>query len=210
MRTKKGLESSIFTTLLNMFNFNKLIELYNTDLEWGRIYLYENLMVLCTKELLAGIHERHHEDIISDIYMKIDEWIQASMEKWYSNKQIYCYIKLRVSGFIINYFKFDISKHHIETSYIWDEDINDKEYNIDEMMNLNQIPTLLLDWMMLCTPLEARAVMLHYYMWMPVKQIEKLTWYSKVNIYRRLNSGIKKLKKFLESKWVWYEDLCKR
>lgn len=166
-------------------------------------------MVLVTKELLASIGERHHEDMIQDMFMKIDEWILRSINRWYNERQTYSYIRLAINWFIINYFKFEIGKNYIDTQYDSENNsVNEHEYEIEDMMNLNNIPTLLLDWLHKCTELEMRFILLHHYMSYPVSKIAELTWYKRLNIYQRLKSGMKKIRVFLESKWVKYEDVC--
>lgn len=191
-----------------MFNFNLLFDLYHCDMTKAREYLHENLMALVTKELLANIDDTHHQDMIQDLFIKIDEWIALSVERWFNAKQTYMYLKVRINGFIMNYFKFEIGKNHIDTAYISvDVDDENNSYTLEDLMNLNKIPSLLLDWLNKCTETEKRIILLHNYMWIPVSKIEEITWIKKLNVYKRLKVGMQKLKYFLESKWVCYEDL---
>lgn len=194
-----------------MFDFNTLVDLYRVDkLDEAREYLYENVMVLCTQELMAWINQDLHEDIVQDVFMKIDERIQLSISKWYKIRQIYSYIKLRVSWFIINYYKFEIGKYHIETNYEWEDDWSECESEREEILSkcsIDKFPALLLESLGICES-DERQVMYLYYNWLDFKRISNILAMDKSHTKKLFNSSCIKIKSFLQSKWLTYEDLC--
>lgn len=197
-----------------MFDFNKLIDAYRNDnILWAREYLYNNIMVLVTKELMSWIDQNIHVDIVHDLYLKVDEWIQDSIEKDYKSKQIYSYIKLRVSWFIINYYKFEIWKNYINTNYMCednriDNDEQDPKETID-MNPLHKFPSLMLDAIDTCTEDEKKLARF-VYIGLDLTRIKNILNRDIKKTKSINSSAMKKIKKHLHNKGITYEDLCKR
>lgn len=83
------------------FNFNQLCQFYSDwELERWRIMLYANIDVfLCHSWFQIQFD---YDDIVQDIVMEIDKWIQESLSKWFKPPQVYKFIKLRVRWWLVN------------------------------------------------------------------------------------------------------------
>ena len=93
-----------FTKTKIMFNIDRLITLYNTDLEQWRIYLRENMpyFINYLKRNSYYWFVKSVEDLMSDLYMKLDEKLQ-NINPWYYGKQHTSYLKHWCNAVIKNY-----------------------------------------------------------------------------------------------------------
>jgi len=78
----------------------KLLDLYKTDLDKWREYLYRHMSIFSWWKDLLNIWYAS-KDIYNDIFLVIDRCILNSIEE-YEEKQIYKYIKTRVRWELIN------------------------------------------------------------------------------------------------------------
>lgn len=83
------------------FEMWKLLDFYKNDIDKWREYLYDNMSVFSNIRQTSALWP-NAKDIYNDTYMVIDNIIQDSIVKWYDERQIYKYIKIRVRGELIN------------------------------------------------------------------------------------------------------------
>lgn len=120
-----------------MFDFNKLCELYRlNNFDKARIMLYENINVLA-KRCWYIINPDQLEDTLWDLLLHMDEWINVSLNKWYQNKEVYWFLKLKSRLTLINKKnRWDKTEEIIEASYDIDlqETVSNDEWNMKDYL----------------------------------------------------------------------------
>ena len=83
------------------FDFNQLYRLYQEwEIEFARIMLYWNIDVFL-KHSWFNIIEWYN-DIVQDVVLEIDKRMQSSIAKWFHTKQVYRFVRMRLSWWFKN------------------------------------------------------------------------------------------------------------
>lgn len=172
--------------------------------EWCE-YLYENIWIFI--DMCNKIPPEDRLDIASEAIMEAHQSILKSLNMAYC--QIYSYVRIRVVGRIKNYYN---KEHKILQNY-FDTDISSLESDmVDEINSRISDKTVLefiIQWILSLSPEEKEAIYLRIFNfpWVPLQDIQDISWMDKKLLSRKYITAVEKIKKHLITNWIDYENL---
>lgn len=185
-----------------------MVDLYRLwSIEEGCELLYENIWVFIDSCKSLKIEQIDRWDIESESIMEAHQSILKSLDRSYG--QIYNYVKTRVIWRIKNYY---IREHRIIKNY-FDIDMSclecDIVNSINDKVSDKVIIECIIQWILSLSEEEKQVIYLRVFNfpWMPLQDIENISWISKATLSRKYITAVEKIKKYLSNNWLNNEDL---
>ena len=168
-------------------------------------YLYKNIWIFI--DMCGKIPHEDRLDIASEAIMEAHKSILKSLNMSYC--QIYNYVRIRVIGRIKNYY---FKEQRILTNYFETDMLSLESDMIDEINSKICDKTILefiIQWILWLSAEEKQVIYLRIFNfpWMPLQDIQNISWIDKKILSRKYITAIEKIKKHLIINWIEYESL---
>lgn len=189
------------------FDMNKLLELYQEDLVVWREYLYDNFNVFLYHSgiIINDLPQRKMEDVMVDMYIRVDKWIGKSLHSWYKVWQIYNYIKRRLRGELINMW---LAREPTEYLHEWfQEDYMHYDFDVEDLEKRYKTEAIR-DAMFMLSPVSQQIILLRYITTKKFtpQQVSKACWipYSEFSMYEE--RALQELKNLVFNAVQYHEE----
>lgn len=174
--------------------------------EWCE-YLYENIWVFIDKCRSIRVNSEDRDEVQSEAILEAHKSIMKSLDNDY--KQIYSYVRIRVIWRIKNFYlrEYKIYRQYFETDIDFVD--NNIEIDIDNKISDATVLQFILEWILTLSDSERQIIYLRIfnYPWKTLWEISKISGINKHLLSSKYIVAVKKIKEYLETKWLDYESL---
>jgi len=185
-----------FETLYGLYRDNKL--------EQARNLLYENMDRFLTsgKVNLDYWMQYGYDDIKQDMYMYIDDRILSSIEKGFSSRETFSYVRCRVRNTLLNFVNPKRSWNNIK--YLKDYWDITEERQEDNVIHASSDRMLVNDAVLSLPETQKKIMLLKYYSWDDIwlLEISKHIWKP---LYQVVIEHWTALNEIRGKMWIFYE-----